>query len=371
MSIFKEMGLRETINACGKMTALGASIVDDRVAETMKKASQEFVNIEELMEYTGNVIAEVTGAEDGCPTCGAAAGLAISIAAVIAGTDLTLIERIPDTEGLRNEIIIQKGHMVNFDSSLGQVIRLGGGKPIEVGHVNKVEREHIEHAITDKTAALLYIQSHHTVQKGMQSIETMRDIAKKHGIPFIIDAAAEGDFQKYIHMGADIVIYSGTKALGGNTSGFICGKKEWMVACRKQYKGVGRAMKIGKEGMAGLITALRLYENKTNDINIQIERVSRITEALNKINGLTCSIEQDEAGREIYRAKIKVNEKVIGMSAEELAKQLESQDPAIYLRKYYANIGILYVDPRPLLDGQEEMIIDTISKIIEGRKVRE
>jgi len=360
----EEFGLRKVINACGKMTALGASIVDDRVAEAMKRATQDYVKIEELMEYTGKVIAEVTGAEDGCPVSGAAAGVAIAIAAVIAKTDLSLIERIPDTEGLKNEIIIQKGHAINFDTSILQVIRMGGGKPVEVGHVNKVERDHIEQAITDRTAALLYVKSHHTVQKGMQPIETMRDIAHQHGLPFIIDAAAEGDFQKYIKLGADIVIYSGTKALGANTSGFICGKREWMVACRKQYKGIGRPMKIGKESMAGLITALRLYGTQDHDKERDRSRLQRICDRLNQIAGLRCSIVQDEAGRDIWRVQIRVDEKRTGISAAELAKRLESGDPAIYLRKYHSNSGLLHVDIRPLLEGQEELIIEAIENLI-------
>lgn len=364
MGIFKEMGLREIINASGKMTALGASAVTDEIALALKGAAQDYVDIDELMEYTGKVIAESTGAEDGCPTTGAAAGIAISTAAVIAGKNLSLIERIPNTEGLRNEIIVQKGHLVHFGASIGQMIAIGGGKVVEVGQANKVEKDHIEQAITEKTAALMYIKSHHAVQKGMQSIEAMMEVAQRHGIPFIIDAAAEEDFKKYIKMGADMVIYSGGKALEGPTSGLICGKKEWMEACRKQYKGVGRPMKIGKEGMAGLITALRQYPFKTSNAELQIDRMTNLCKKLEVIEGLTCSIKQDEAGREIFRAQIQVDEKKIGFSAEELLHLLESGNPAIYLRHHYVNVGILSVDPRPLLTGQEDIIADEIIKVI-------
>lgn len=364
MGIFKEMGLREIINASGKMTALGASAVSDEIAQSLKDASQDYVDIDELMEYTGKVIAESTGAEDGCPTCGAAAGIAISTAAVIAGKNLSLIERIPDTEGLRNEIIIQKGHLVHFGASIGQMIKIGGGKVVEVGQANKIEKDHIEQAVNEKTAAILYIKSHHAVQKGMQSIEAMMEVANRHGIPFIIDAAAEEDFKKYIKMGADIVIYSGGKALEGPTSGFICGKQEFMEACRKQYKGVGRPMKVGKEGMAGLVTALKQYPFKTSNAEQQIDRMTNLCEKLEVIDGLTCSIKQDEAGREIYRAQIQVDPEKTGFTAEELLHLLESGDPAIYLRHHYVNVGILSVDPRPLLTGQEEIIANKFIEII-------
>ncbi|MEC1179529.1 DgaE family pyridoxal phosphate-dependent ammonia lyase [Metasolibacillus meyeri] len=366
MGIFKQLGLREIINASGKMTALGASAVTDEIAQALKDAAQDYVDIDELMEFTGKVISESTGAEDGCPTCGAAAGIAISTAAVITGKNLSLIERIPNTAGLRNEIIVQKGQLVHFGASIGQMIQIGGGHVVEVGQANKVEQEHMEQAITENTAALLYVKSHHAVQKGMQSIEAMMEVAQRNGLPFIIDAAAEEDFQKYIAMGADIVIYSGGKALEGPTSGLICGKKEWMEACRMQYKGVGRPMKVGKEAMAGLITALRQYPLRTSNGEQQIARMTHLCNRLEAIAGLTCSIKQDEAGREIYRAQIQVNEQRAGISAEKLLHLLEAGNPAIYLRHHYVNVGILSVDPRPLLEGQEDIIADEIIRIVKG-----
>ncbi|WYQ43723.1 DgaE family pyridoxal phosphate-dependent ammonia lyase [Bacillus sp. FSL W7-1321] len=364
MSFFAQLGLRKVINASGKMTALGASAVSDEVADALKRAAQDYVDIDEMMEFAGSVIAEYTGAEDGCPTCGAAAGIAIATASVITGKNLSLIERMPDSEGHRNEVIIQKGQQVHFGASIAQMVRIGGGKPIEVGNANKVEPDHIEQAITEKTAALLYIKSHHAVQKGTQSLETMMRIAKEHQLPFIVDAAAEEDFQAYIRMGADIVIYSGGKALEGPTSGLICGKKKWMEACRMQYKGVGRPMKVGKEGVAGLIAALKQYPSKEDNGDEQIERMTKLTEALADAKGLHCSIKQDEAGRAIYRAQIQVDANKAGMTAAELLHRLESGNPAIFLRHHYVNVGILSVDPRPLLKGQEDIIASEIKRIL-------
>ncbi|OUM86702.1 DgaE family pyridoxal phosphate-dependent ammonia lyase [Parageobacillus thermoglucosidasius] len=366
-SLFEQFGLKKIINASGKMTALGATAVEEEIAEALKLAAQDYVNIDELIKYAGKVIAKHTGAEDGCPTIGAAAGIAISTAAVIAGTNLNLIERMPNSEGLKNEIIIQKGHNVNFGGSIEQMIRLGGGKVVEVGSVNKVELDHIEQAINDKTAALFYVKSHHAVQKGMQSIESMLSIAKKYRLPLIIDGAAEDDFKKYIALGADIVIYSGGKALGGPTSGFICGKREYMEACRRQYKGIGRAMKVGKEAIAGLIVALNRYSLKEDDPSEQIKRMTKLCEKLNQIDGLKCTVKQDEAGRPIYRAQIEVK-KEAGITAQELLKKLESGNPSIFLRHHYANMGILFVDPRPLLPGQENLIIERIHSIITEAK---
>jgi uncharacterized pyridoxal phosphate-dependent enzyme len=363
-SLFEKFGLKKIINGSGKMTALGASAVSEEIANALKESAQDYVDIDELIEYAGKVIAHHTGAEDGCPTSGAAAGIAISIASVIAGKNLRLIERMPNSNGLKNEVIIQKGQNIHFGGSVDQMVRLGGGCVIEVGSANKVESDHIDESITDKTAALLYIKSHHAVQKGMQSSETMINIAKKHNIPLIIDGAAENDFKRYIAMGADIVIYSGGKALEGPTSGFICGKKEFMDACRKQYKGIGRAMKVGKESITGLIVALNQYPFKDDRVDEQISRMTSLCEKLSTVKGLSCSIKQDEAGRPIYRAQIEV-QKQAGITAEQLLHQLETGNPAVYLRDHYVNVGILFVDPRPLLQGQEDIIAERIITIMD------
>lgn len=366
MNIYQKFGLREVVNANGKMTILGASATSHGVGEHVQDALRNFVILDELLDYTGNVIAKKTGAQDGCPTCGAAAGIAISVAACITGNNLELIERLPQSEGLKNEIIIQKGHSINFGGSIAQMIHLGGGKVVEVGCANKVEKEHIRNRITEHTAALLYVKSHHAVQKGMQSIETMRAISKEANIPLIIDAAAEEDLQKYIQMDADLVIYSGGKALSGPTSGFICGQKDLIASCKNQYKGIGRAMKVSKEAMAGLITALQEYDATENDTNLQKSRMKILCDKLNKIKGLTCRVVQDEAGREIYRAELKIEESKAGITAAQLNQKLKSGTPAIFLREYYVNQGILAVDPRPLFDGQEKIIIEKIKSYMGG-----
>lgn len=364
MNVYKELGLKEVINANGKMTVLGASSVKPQIAEDMKNALSNFVVMEELMDYTGKVVAEKTKAEDGCPTQGAASGIVISVAASIAGENIHHIQNIPYSEGLKNEIIIQKGHSVDFGGSVSQMICIGGGKPVEVGCANKVEKEHIEEAVTDKTAALLYIKSHHAVQKGMQSIETMIEIARKKGLPLIIDAAAEEDLEKYIKLGAHMVIYSGGKALSGPTSGFICGKKEYIKACKKQYKGVGRAMKVSKEAMIGLISALNLYDINETDKEAQIIKMEKVCKAFEGCEGVTCRIVQDEAGREIYRAEIKIDESITKISAEKLNKRLKEGNPAVFIREYYVGQGILSIDPRPLFPGQEDIIAEQIKKYL-------
>ncbi|NRF95854.1 DgaE family pyridoxal phosphate-dependent ammonia lyase [Paenibacillus frigoriresistens] len=364
MSIFENFGCRKVINASGKMTALGASAVAPVVADAVRTAAMDYVDIEELMVAAGRVIASVTGAEDGCPTTGAAAGTAIATAAVIAGTNLTRIESIPHTQGVPNEIIIQKGHAVHFGASITQMISIAGGKVVEVGQANHVEKQHIEEAVTDNTAALFYVKSHHAVQKGMQSIETMLSIAKAKGIPLIIDAAAEEDLRKYIAMGADLVVYSGGKAIEGPTSGMICGRATLIEACRAQYHGVGRPMKIGKEGIVGFLTALQRYDDRPDESVEQRKRMEWLINELKDTPGIKGAILQDEAGRAIFRAQLAIDPKVAGLTAYEVIHQLESGNPAIFTRNHYANLNLISIDPRPLLEGQETLIAERLKQIL-------
>jgi D-glucosaminate-6-phosphate ammonia-lyase len=365
MGIYQQLGLKQVINASGKMTALGASAVHPSIAQAMGEAAMDYVEISELMIVAGRHIAEATGAEDGCPTSGAAAGIAISVAAVIAGCHLSLIERLPFSEGLNNKVIIQKGHAVHFGASVPQMIALGGGKVVEVGQANHVEEDHLREAIDDQTAALLYVKSHHSIQKGMQSLDTMLQLGREFGIPVIVDAAAEEDLRRYVAMGADLVIYSGGKAIGGPTSGFITGRADLVAACRAQYKGVGRAMKVGKEAIAGLLVALGQYAPEKQNVPEQCRRVEWLARELNSLPGVKAVIAQDEAGRAIYRVQVQLDERVTKMTARELTRQLEQGNPAIFTRNHYVNTGMIAFDPRPFHEGQEHIIAARMKELLQ------
>ncbi|MEK4339957.1 MULTISPECIES: DgaE family pyridoxal phosphate-dependent ammonia lyase [Brevibacillus] len=368
MGIYQQLGLKQVINASGKMTALGGSAVHPEVARAMGEAAMDYVEISELIEKAGKLIAEATGGEDGCPTAGAGAGIAISVAAVIAGTDLRLIERLPDSAGLKNKIILQKGHAVHFGASLRQMVALGGGQAIEAGHANHVEEAHLRAEIDEQTAALLFVQSHHAVQKGMQSLETMIQLGRDHKVPVIVDAAAEEDLRRYVAMGADLVIYSGGKAIGGPTSGFITGRKDLIEACRAQYKGVGRAMKTGKEAIVGLLSALARYSQAAGHGGEWRDRAERLAQELNQLSGLSASVVKDEAGRDIYRTQVRIDERESGFSAKEVIRLLEKGDPAVFTRNHYANTGVIFIDPRPLHEGQEKVIAARFKEIWDNRK---
>ena len=159
----------------------------------------------------------------------------------------------------RREIILPKGHNVDYGTPVEVMVQQGGGQVVEAGYANMCSVDHIAQMISPQTAAILYIKSHHTVQKSMLSVKEAAQVAKQSGIPLIVDAAAEEDLFRYIQEGADLVIYSGAKALSGPSAGLVIGRKELIEWVRLQSKGIGRSMKIGKENMMGLAQAVEEY----------------------------------------------------------------------------------------------------------------
>lgn len=365
-NIYENLGMNRVINAAGKMTALGVSTILDETGSAMVEAAQSFVEIEELYAVAGKKLAGLIGCEDCCIVNSASAGIALSISSLIAKDNLLLVESLTGHLDKINkrEVILIKGHNVNYGAPIQTMLELGGAKIVEVGSANICKKEHIEYSINDNTLAIYYVKSHHCVQKNMVDLQSVIEVGKEYGVPVIVDAAAESDLSKYINAGASMVIYSGAKAISGPTSGFVaCSTKEYADNLRLQFIGIGRAMKIGKEGIIGLVKAVELYLDDKVQTLITNDQLNASVERLNQIDGLMCTVTKDE-GRPIYRLSIKVNEKEFGMSAKKLSIELKKNNPAVYTRDHYANIGLIEVDPRGLNSENElEEILSAIIKM--------
>lgn len=371
-TIYDELGLHPALNANGKMTALGGSRLSEPVITAMGEAARGHVVMDELMAAAGRELARATGTEDACPTTGAASGIAIAVAALIAGTDLARIERLPDPAGRPHEVVLQKGHAVHFGAPVRQMIALGGGTAVEAGSANKVRRAHLESAITDRTVALLHVQSHHAVRKGMLPLAETVAVARAHGLPVILDAAAEDDLRAWPRSGADLVIYSGGKAIGGPTSGLVCGSAALIEACRAQYAGIARPMKVGKETVLGLVRAVHEHAAREADAGsreereAQRERMARLAERLGALPGITADVVRDEAGRDIHRARLTVDPRGAGRDAVSLGAELRSGTPPVFLRDHLADAGVLAVDPRSLTSEEEELLARRLTQLLGG-----
>lgn len=360
-NIYQRLGLKRVINACGKMTILGVSAVSPEVMAATAEAAGAFVEIDALVDRTGELVSEHTGAQDSYITSCASAGIAIAVAAVITRGEPDRVAMMPDSSGMANEILILRGHNIDYGAPITSAIRLGGGRVVEVGQSNLAARWQLEKAVSDRTAALLFVKSHHSVQKGMLTLEDFVAVAKQFQLPLIVDAAAEEDLRQYVARGADMVIYSGAKAFNAPTSGFITGGREWIRCCKAQHHGIARAMKIGKENMVGLVKALELYGEGI--ANMTPEKLASTVDAISALRGFSAEIEQDEAGREIWRVQVRVHPDILGIDARQVEAMLRTGDIAIYTRRYFLHQGVFSIDPRTLDHHDLTTIVERLTQI--------
>ena len=257
-----QLGLRPVINVSGTMTSLGASICVPEAIDAVVAILPQFVEIDRLQAKASTVIARLTGAEAGAVTASASAGVTTSIAACMTGSDRARIEQLPDITGMKHEVLIQQGHMVNYGAPLDQAIRLSGATVIPVGQVTEAHAYQLEGKINERTAAAVYVVSHHAVDYGQIPLARFCEICHRHAVPVIVDAASEYDLQGFLAAGADLVVYSAHKFLGGPTAGIIAGRLPLVRAAYLQNYGIGRGMKVGKEGIVGAMAALEAWEQR-------------------------------------------------------------------------------------------------------------
>lgn len=344
------------------MTILGVSTVSEKTVSAQRFGGEHFFVMEELSLKTGEYLADLLNVEDALVVSSASAGIAQSVAAVIGRGSLYHALHPYDPHIKNREVIIPKGHNVDYGAPVEVMVTLGGGRLVEAGYANMCSAEHLEMMVTEQTAAVLYIKSHHAVQKSMISVSEAVEIAKRHHIPLIVDAAAEEDLFAYVEAGADLVIYSGAKAIEGPSSGLVIGKKELISWVRLQAKGIGRSMKIGKENILGLTEAVEDYLiNGSEDGESMKARLSPFVDSLNTIDGISARVVRDAAGRDIYRASIEVSG---NKTAEEVTRLLKDSDPAVYTREYQVNNGIFECDIRSVNEKEMAIIADRLKQIM-------
>ena len=257
--IRRELGLRPIINASGTMTVLGASIMVPEAIAAMAAIAGQFVEMQHLHQLASDAVAKATGAEACFITASCASAITLAVAATLTSDRLLAIERLPDRVGPKCEVLVQLGHMVGYGASLAQTIAITGARAVTVGTVNMARDYQLDEAITERTACAVFVVSHMTVQHAMLGLEQVCRICQAKGVPVIVDAASEYDLRGFLVRGADLVVYSGHKFLGGPTSGIVAGQRALVQAAALQNCGIGRGMKVGKESIAGVMAALQAW----------------------------------------------------------------------------------------------------------------
>lgn len=360
--IYAKIGARAVINAQGNRTVLGGSATVPEVTEAMAAVNDTYIEMAELLARSGEYIADLLGVEAAYVTSGCSAALAFSAAACMTGRDLDKIARIPDTTGMKSEIVIQKAQRYSYDRSF----TVPGAKLVEAGDEDGCSREQLEAIIGDNTAAVAYL-----VRPGdpdsVLTLEQTVEIAHDAGVPVIADAAAQIyplDYFRRNAQAADIACF-GAKYMGApQSSGFLCGKKELVDAASDQGfiafqenggASFGRPMKLDKQEVVGVVTAVErwLTINHEDRLLVFEERLESMRQELGGTPGVEAEIEKVP----LYfgsHLSVTIDADVVGKTAQDIADELDSGSP---------RIAVSVVDDRTLtatshaLNEGEELIV--------------
>lgn len=372
MGIYQELGLTPLINADARWTGLGGSRMHADVLAAMAEAAAHYVDVPALQRAAGRRIADLTRNEDAYVSANATAGIVISILACITRGDERRIARLPDVEDDRREILIHSGHRIPFDSA----IELACGRIVQFGDAYHSTPAQMRAAITDRTAAVFYVAGPHT--QGALSLAQTVEIAHEAGIPVVVDAAAQlppvSNLWRFsTEDGADLVIFSGGKELGGpQASGLIVGSAEFIEACRA----VGppsphwpRPMKTGREEIAALVKAVERYMDRDELAYMSALEacVKSWSERLAGIAGVSAErLLPSLDGQPVPRLRLSFTEKA-PVTASELTSRLGSGERAIRVGTIDATT--LYLNPETLSDEEREFVIDRVAEAL-GAKAR-
>ena len=339
MGVYEKLGVRRIINAWGVATELGGWTPTVRVMQAMEEANESQVDMQELLQKSGYFIANLLGVESAFITSGGAAAQALSTAACMAGTDQEKIARLPDTTGMKNEIVIQKRNRYMFD----RCFTLCGAKLVEAGDDQGCTEEQLTAAIGPQTAAVAYwIQP--PFDDSIVSLKDTVSLARSIGVPTIADACPQIFPISYFRNNAQLadLVTFGAKYMGApHSTGFVCGKSDLVEAVSAQsfvsfhYDGgqaVGRAMKVDRHEIVGVVTAINDWFNMDHEERIleYDSRFSTIIDALTDIEGV--KTKRIEIPHYVpYRLQVCLDTNVVGKDALQIKNELDTGDPRIWL----------------------------------------
>ena len=326
--IYTRLGVRPVINGVGVVTHLGGSLMPPEVVEAMEQASKHFVPLVELQRKVGARIAELLNVPSAMVTCGCASAITMGTAACVAMGDPEKLKRLPDTSGMKNEIVQQKKHRGGYE----QQMLLVGTKTVWVE-----TREELDRAINERTAMLFFYNE--MEPEGQIKRDEWIRVGKQRGVVTFNDAASDTPpverLSQYIHEGFDLVAFSGGKALlGPQCSGLLMGRADLIEAAIpaiSPYSSIGRGMKVGKEEMVGLLAAVERYLKVDHDAEFQEldSRVAEMMRTLSKIPGLKAERILPPIANHVPHLSLTWTESAFRFNASEVVRQLMEGEPAI------------------------------------------
>ena len=363
-SVYARLGIPTIINAKGPSTRVSGAPMPPAVIAAMADGARHFVDMAVLQARASEIIAEATGAEAGYVTSGAAAGLVLGTAACVTGADPGRMNRLPDTVGMPNEVVVVRSQRNLYDHA----VRAVGVKLVEVGLADRfagagirdAEPWEIADSIGERTAAVLYVAS----PNALPPLPEVARVAHAKGVPVLVDAAGQlppaSNLRRFIAEGADLVVFSGGKAIRGpQGTGILAGRRDLIAAAALQnmdmditldlwsapeslvpreglpglpQHGIGRPCKVGKEEVVALLVALQLFVEA--DFEREERRLRRIArDLLRRMRGIpSIRLEfVDHAYKQgIPGVRLILDEPAAGMTARDLARELQGGTPSIH-----------------------------------------
>jgi uncharacterized pyridoxal phosphate-dependent enzyme len=364
-SVYEALGVKHVINATGTVTILGGSLMPPEVVAAWVDASRHFVNLLDLHDRVGERIAKLIGVEAALVTTGAAGALLLGTAAAVTRGDEELIKRLPNTTGMKNEVLLQKAHHTCYDNQLTDV----GVRLIDVETPADVER-----AVNKRTALMFFMNV--AEPEGRIKRAEWLELARKHALPTLLDAAADVPprerLSEYNKLGFDLVAFSGGKALRGpNDTGLLLGRKDLIAAGKRNTNPhcgtIGRMMKVSKEDMVAVLAAVERYVRTDHQAEWRAweRRIEVIEEAVKDIPTLQYERIVPPIANHVPHLILSWDEKRLKITRQRLTRELAGGDPPIQLGRVSGtgDKGVL-ISVFALQNGEEQIVADRLRAIL-------
>ncbi|MFS4446582.1 aminotransferase class V-fold PLP-dependent enzyme [Maribacter sp. 2307UL18-2] len=358
---FKELGLRTFINAAGTYTSMTGSLMHKEVTEAISYGATEYVNLDELHDKVGERIAQLLECEYATVSSGAFGAMTIGLAGVMCGMDEKKVAQLPNTEGLKDEVIVQKGHSIGYTHALINT----GAKIVEVTTAKELEK-----AINKKTAMLWFLNAN--TEKGEIKWEEFVALGKKHDVPTFVDCAADvppvENLFKFTKMGFDLVCFSGGKGIRGpQSAGLLLGRRKYIEAARlhtpPRGTTIARGMKVNKEEVLGMLVALELYlaRDHKKEWALWESQIQLISDSASSVNGVETEIHVPPHANHVPSLKIRWDESIVKISKSDFRKQLVNGHPSIETVGNEKEVGITTWMMEP---GQERIVAQRVRELL-------
>jgi len=365
--VYTRIGVRPFINCTATYTINGGSQMLPEVISTMEQASYHHVNLDELMEKVGDRLAELLQVGWGVVTAGAAAALTHATAGCLAGTDPEKIQRLPNLEGLKNEVIMPRESRNAYD----QAVRMLGVRVIEVN-----SREELRAAISPHTAMIAVLGSYFGGAKF--DLKDIAPIAHEAKIPILVDAAADYLIvpNPYIALGADLVAYSGGKIIRGpQNAGLLIGRRDLVRAAwanSSPHHAFGRGLKVSKEAIVGMLRAVEIWRTERNvqaDFREWESWYAEISEVITRVPGVQAEVRGPVRGGPFPVLNVYWDPEKIGLTARQVGRMLLEGDPRIMTHAEGEGHSFL-LRPVAMKAGEHKIVAQRLHEVFSSAPAR-